>query len=267
MSEATRIIIWTILGSLMTIIIFLGFIRHLLKLYIKKYNEFETALNLKTLEKEKSILSTRIDVQEETIQKISKELHDNVNQILTLAKLNLNNIFFASKDQEAIDLTKELITNAINELSNMSSCLSSQSILDNGLLRTLEFEAERLGKISNTKIIVNRMISDNLIPYEEQLNLYRIFQEAIRNSIVHGNANEIVVSFFTCENCTYNLEISDNGIGFDLFEKKPNLDLHKHQGIKNMKRRSSIINSKFLIQSSINSGTKINVIKPLSPIN
>lgn len=53
MSDSTEIIIWTIIGSLITIIIFLGFIRHLLRLYTKKYNEFETTLNLKTLEKEK----------------------------------------------------------------------------------------------------------------------------------------------------------------------------------------------------------------------
>lgn len=46
----------------------------------------------------------------------------------------------------------------------MSSSLSSQSIIDNGLIRTLEFEAERLQKISNIKIRVNQKMADNLIP-------------------------------------------------------------------------------------------------------
>lgn len=147
----------------------------------------------------------------------------------------------------------------------MSSSLSSQSIIDNGLIRTLEFEAERLQKISNIKIRVNQKMADNLIPSEEQLNLYRIFQEAIRNSIIHGKASEIFVNFFNDEKCIYNLEISDNGLGFEINEKKQNPEINKHQGLKNMVRRASTINAEFLIESSINNGTRINIIKHYCP--
>lgn len=261
MQNTLNILEWTIFGSLSTIIIFLVFIRYILNLYTRKHREFEAEINLKNLEKESSILKTRIDVHEETIQKISKELHDNVNQILTLAKLNLNNIDPNKKEVGKIEISKDLITNAINELSNLSSSLSSQSIKDIGLTRTLEIERERIMQISRTNLILHIDFNRAHTNEEEELILFRIFQEATRNSIIHGKASTITVIISQKSYSDLYFEISDNGTGFLLNDYNNSEYQNKHQGIKNMKRRSSIINADFILESSPQKGTKIIIRK------
>lgn len=264
MDNSIDIIAWTIIGSLATIIIFLFFIKYIISLYSKKHNEFETAIYLKNLEKERSILSTRIEVQEETIQKISKELHDNINQLLTLAKLTLNNIR-EDNQYEKIDLSKELITNAINEITNMSNSLSSQSIHDLGILRTIELESDRIMKINDTKITIHSEFDPSNLVEEEQLILYRIFQESIRNALTHGNAKNINIAFSRHFDTGYKFEITDDGSGFESSALQDLEEEIGHQGLKNIKKRAAIINAEFEILSEIGKGSILRVIKLSHP--
>ncbi len=260
MSDKTsEILFWTILGSLSTILIFILFINHIISLYNKKNIEFNTQLQLRKLESEKQILKTTIDVQEETMQKISKELHDNVNQILTLAKLNLNNLQL-TKEYGKIGISNELISNAINELTNLSSSLSSQSINDYGLFRTIEMECERIMKITETIITFQERCPLTSINHEDQLVLYRIFQETVRNSITHGKATEIAIKITDNLTTLFRLEISDNGYGFKIPTEENNIPF-RNQGIKNMKKRASTINANFHLESKQKCGTKIIIEK------
>ena len=264
--KSSEILIWTIVGSLATILSFIAFINHIISLYNKKSIEFNHQLQLRNFEKEKEILKTRIDVQEETIQKISKELHDNVNQILTLAKLNLNNVSGSIIDIEKLTLSRDLITNAINELSNLSNSLSSQMVKDLGLVRTLEIESSRIKTINNTQIIIENALEHNNINEEDQIILYRIFQEATRNSVVHGRAKNILIKIFQSSDYDLIFEIQDDGTGFNVNEKNATDQSKKinSQGLKNMQRRASILNGEFVIESSFNHGTKITIRKKKS---
>jgi len=260
--KISEVLFWTILSSLLTILPFILFINYIITLYNKKNIEFNTQLQLRNLEKEKALLKTRIDVQEETIQKISKELHDNVNQILTLAKLNLNDINNDFKS-EKINVSKDLITNAINELSNLSNSLSSQQIKDLGLIRSLEIECERIMKIKNIKLLLECNILINKIDTEDQIILYRIFQEGTRNSIIHGQASSINIKLLQNDHFEFVFEISDNGVGFNLHDPEfvEKYKIGSNQGLKNIQRRASILNADFTIESNINVGTKISIRK------
>lgn len=256
-----EVLIWTILGSLATFLAFIFFIHYILRLFNKKSIEFNTQLKLKNLEKEKELLKTRIDVQEETIQKISKELHDNIIQILTLSKLNLSNLTADSPISTKIEITRDLIGKAVNEIANISRSLSSEAIFDLGLLRSLELEKERLFIISNIQVDVNAIFDQSLSNAEEQLILYRIIQESIRNSIIHGKATSIRIDL---SNPAGQLElvIADNGIGFNpdsVFSTRSN----KHQGLKNIIKRATIINASCSIESEPGSGVTIKIKRPV----
>ena len=257
------VLIWTIIGSLATIIFFIFFINYIIILYNKKNIEFNTLIQLRNLEKEKELLKTRVEVQEETIQKISKELHDNVNQILTLAKLNLNNISAQIIDNTKLILSRDLITNAINELSNLSNSLSSQMVKDIGLVRTIEIESARIMTINKTRIILENSLQISNISEDDQLTLYRIFQEATRNAILHGNAKNIIITLYKSADYDFIFEIQDDGNGFETNENKIDIESKKtnSQGLNNMRRRTSMINGEFHLQSTINHGTKITIKK------
>ncbi|KYP14678.1 ATP-binding protein [Flavihumibacter sp. CACIAM 22H1] len=257
--KTSEIFIWTIIGSLTTIIAFIIFLNHILRLYNKKSIEFNTQLKLRSLEKEKELLKTRIDVQEETIQKISKELHDNVSQLLTLSKLNLSNQKFDSNIENKIRISKELISNAINELANISRTLSSETLNDLGLVRALEAEKERVYEINKTTINIHTKFDPIELSNEEQLILYRIFQEAISNSIIHGKASQIDVQLIYCMN-SLSFSIRDNGKGFEIEESLHGTQ-NKHHGLKNIMKRAKLINAKCNIASTKGTGTVIEIVR------
>lgn len=263
MEDAFKIIRWTIGGSLAAIVGILFIIRYLVLLYNKRNAEFTVAMKLSVVEKERALLEAKIEAQEETIQQISKELHDNVNQILTLAKLNLNKIESSVQIEEKIQMSKELLTKAIYELSHLSKSLSSQSIKDFGLLRTLEFEAENIKIVSNTIVTLDASPDLSILTEEEQLIVLRIFQESVRNSIMHGEASKIDVLFDLNDGNELKIVIKDNGRGFNYQEYTDDSNNATGQGLKNIIRRVNFMNARIEIVSSSSSGTELIIHKPV----
>src|ERR1700748_2596193 len=124
-------------------------------LYIYIYNKRKKKLieekeHLKsTFQKE--LLKTQIEVQEQTLTNVSREIHDNITQVLSFVKLNLGMIDGADqKTQEKIIENRELVAQTINDLRNLSKSMSFEHIAQLGLVRTLEKEVER---INNSGII------------------------------------------------------------------------------------------------------------------
>jgi len=82
------------------------------------------------------------------------------------------------------------------------------------------------------------------------MNIYRIVQEAIHNAIKYADAKQISVSI-SKKNNQYQIEITDNGIGFKITE------VSKGNGLANIKKRASDINGTIHVESEVNKGTRI----------
>src|SRR6266571_3941525 len=84
----------------------------ILKLYDKKSKEYVVDLDNIKLDHDKNILSTQIEIQEQTFENISREIHDNIGQKLSLIKLNLNTLsnHQPGTDLEKINCSKNLIS-------------------------------------------------------------------------------------------------------------------------------------------------------------
>lgn len=259
----STILLWTITGSIIILILFLIFIYYLIKIYNTKQLEFHSTIRLKQIENEKQILHARIEVQEETLQKISREIHDNVNQLLTLTKMHLNAITSTNSEENLskTELSKELITSAINELTNISRTLNADIINDFGISKSLESEAERVSRIEQVKIDVQVDPDLPIIRQEIQLNIYRIFQEATRNAITHGKANHVSASLSHI-NGILHYSIKDNGIGFDT-KKIINKGGHFHHGLNNIKKRVVLSKGELQIISHHNIGTNLIIKIPM----
>src|ERR1700737_2973926 len=94
----SEIIIFLLITS--AIILFLGgFIVTLIYLYQKKQLAYQQNLENMKLDHEKNLLKAQVEMQENTFENISREIHDNINLSLTLAKLNLNTISWDKKDK------------------------------------------------------------------------------------------------------------------------------------------------------------------------
>ncbi|ULQ52894.1 sensor histidine kinase [Flavihumibacter fluvii] len=257
----TIILILSIFSSIIILILLIVFIYKLLCLYNRKQIEFQNGIKILNLEKEKEILNTRIIVQEESFELIGREIHDNINQVLTLAKLNLNSVDYGniSDLKSKINNSSQFIGEAIKSLTSISKTLNSDLIKNIGLTKILLEEIKRINSIKPTIIDFeyNDEI-DNINP-EYQLIIFRISQEAFRNSIIHGQSKNIFLKVKLIKKILH-FEINDDGVGFNI-EILNNKKFS--QGLKNIQKRVSSINGNLTISSDIGKGTKITIAIPI----
>lgn len=248
-------VIFIIVGTL--IILFFVFFFYLLMIQLHKRRTLyqKELYNLK-VEYEQTIFNAKLEIQEQTFKNISQEIHDNIGQVLSLAKLNLN-VIPKNESSEKIDLTEKLLTKAINDLRDLSKSLSAEKIADTGLAIAMGQEmnvVEKVAKNIQTNFIYNH--EPVLISREQTIVVFRIIQELIQNIIKHANASKIKLQLLGSEQETTIL-LEDDGIGFDL-EK---LDETKIGiGLKNIKQRCKMIGAEFILNSEPGNGTFVKII-------
>lgn len=217
------------------------------------YKDLET---IKTTH-QNELLQSQLEIQEQTFQNISREIHDNIGQKLTLAKLQLNTLRPSDHSLVTnINSSVEMISQAISDLSDISRSLSSEIILSNGLIKALEFETSQLQKSGVYQISFAVTGNPVFMENNTELIIFRIVQEAISNVIKHAKASKI--SILLHYNSTYlSLCISDNGIGFI----SDNNTLGT--GLQNMRKRALQLFGNLTIDSQYGTGTKIIIDIPL----
>lgn len=253
-------IIIFILISTLLIILLIGFVTYIVYRYQQKQNSYNSDIqNLKSAH-ENEMLQSQVEIQEQTFENISREIHDNIGQKLTLAKLQLNtvNLNDSKNTSERLHDAVSLISEAINDLSDISRSMSSEIILNNGLIKALEFEVAQLNKSSLYRIAL--VVNGNPVFFDSQkeLVLFRIVQEALNNIMKHAAAREIQLSLNYWEN-NVEMQIQDDGKGF-----VNGSGALKGTGIANMKRRAELLNGQCSVFSNPGQGTQIKIEIPIN---
>jgi two-component system, NarL family, sensor kinase len=202
-----------------------------------------------------NILRTRIEEQENTMDQISKELHDNIKSVLGYIQMSMYKIAESSssiEEAKQIEKLNNTLGTVIDDLHNISHSLNSNFIKSIGLVETISKDLENIRM--NKNITYNIEINGNhltLTP-EKELHIYRIAQEAIQNAIKHAKATHIgVVIFF--DSGQFRLKITDNGVGFD----KNKIYEMKGLGFINMFQRARYVNGLLDVQPAPMKGTSI----------
>jgi signal transduction histidine kinase len=208
---------------------------------------------------EKQLLQTKLEIQEQTFNFISQEIHDNVGQVLSLAKVQLN-IMDHQQEMERSMLkdVKENISKALTELRDIAKSLSSERIQSFDLAQGLTDEVNRINRSGLIKATVNFTGPSRGFKDQTKLILFRLIQESLQNILKHAKATELCVNMHHEEQCSH-IIIKDNGVGFDVDEQ-----LNKNQGLglKNITGRAALIGGKASIQSAPARGTTISIIVP-----
>src|SRR5450432_3144896 len=125
---------------------------------------------------EKEILESKLEIQEQTLKNISQEIHDNIGQVLSLVKLNINTMNCAEPQtlQVKIDDSKYLITKAIQDLRDLSKSLNTDYVTDLGLIRSVECELELIQKTGSHKIQFNIEGEVYRLEKQQELIFFRI---------------------------------------------------------------------------------------------
>lgn len=202
-----------------------------------------------------AILNSRIEAQEEALGAISREIHDNIGQLLSSARLM---VAAAARNpqhtSEVLEQSTEVIGKAIEDLRMLSKSLNGQWLEQFNFIDNLKMEAARLQKAGAVHMTVNSE-GHVFIRSDRQLILLRLVQEAIQNSIKHGHASLIHIDI-TRAHDRYRIVVKDNGVGFDAEDTK------RHGfGFMTMKHRIGLMRGTLKIQSG-KGGTEVMIEVP-----
>ena len=230
---------------------------------ITEKREMERKLLTQELNRQKLIAQAVVEAQEKERSLIGKELHDNINQILSTAKLYLEVARTDDKERtNLIDMSTKGISDAINEIRTISRSLVPSSIGDLGLVESIQdlVESIKLTRKLNVEFYYHNGI-DDLITEQQKLMLFRITQEQVNNVIKHANASNLVIELIS-EDDTINIAITDNGQGFD----PDQLKFKKGVGLSNITSRAELFNGKVTIDTAPGKGCTLNIHVPISNI-
>lgn len=253
--EKTELIYLIAFGSI-TFIAFLVFIVVVMYRYYKRNSQYFQQIKDLEYQKAQTLLQSQLEIQDQTLQHISRELHDNLGQIASLIKINLNTIQLSdtAKAKQKIEDTKELIRRLITDLKGMSLRLNSDRITQFGFIKTLHAEIERLNKTDAFSASFETTGAALTLSPEKSIILYRMTQEIINNIIKHSEAKHIDVILNASENL-FTLVFKDDGVGFNVEEKLNS----GGAGLLNLQNRAKLINAQFTIQSTPGNGTVFSI--------
>ncbi len=163
---------------------------------------------------EHEILNVENEIKEETMRYISRELHDNVVQMLSLVKIQLNNLQQDATLASKITQPKEYLTAAIGDLRALSKTLNTDNILHEGLAKTIGFELKRIEKATALFIEWREQGEIYRLNAKQEIVVFRIFQELIQNILKHAHAKNIKV-LLEENDSFFKIEVEDDGVGFD----------------------------------------------------
>jgi signal transduction histidine kinase len=206
-------------------------------------------------------LESLVHGQEIERQRMSKELHDGIGQMLTAIRLQVATLT-SSNDSDFKENKKEvneMIDETISEVKRISNNLMPSAISDLGLLPALENLFSKIPKEIQVDVIYTDFLKQINFTKQQEIGVYRILQEAINNSLKYAKAVHISL-YIQIENIQFiQFRYEDNGIGFDL-----NKINQQGNGLINMKERAKMINADFSISSSENKGTLITLNIPIN---
>lgn len=218
--------------------------------------------DLRTLFSEQ-LLQSRLEMREQTLQHVSRELHDNIGQVASLVKINLNGIAMTASENvhQQISDTKDLVKQMMLDIKLLSTSLSGDRVTKAGLMASIQQECE---KINSTGLFKSQFTQhDHTPPIDDAktIILFRMTQELLNNAIKYSEAEQINVNV-QYEKNNLILSVIDNGKGFNLNEKL-SATAEMGNGLINLHQRASAINANIHFKSEPANGTTATIQMPL----
>jgi PAS domain S-box-containing protein len=208
------------------------------------------------------VLSRRlIEIQESERRHIARELHDEIGQVLTAIKINIQTSLRFTEMSEVIPQLNdsvELVENALSQVRNLSVDLRPSMLDDLGLLSALRWYVD---KQSQRTSINGKVIStvNKRYPAELEITCFRLTQEAITNIIKHSEATVFTVEIWE-ENDELHIRIIDNGKGFNVYSALKRALAGASLGILGMQERVELAGGRLNINSNLDKGTDIHAV-------
>jgi len=250
--DIITVIIYTFIAFLMMAVVLIVFY------YFSRKKIVEKEIEKKDLEisYQKDLVKTVILTQEEERKRIAQDLHDDISSKLNIVSLNSHLLTTPNlSEKEVMELTATIInlTSKVLENSRRIAHDLLPPVLEKfGLEAAIEELCVEFKSAKKLNIVFkNNIIFDNN-QQDRNLQIFRILQELMNNSLRHGKATQIRIEFHEKDGVR-NGFYTDNGKGFDLKDAKNKKGL----GMKNIESRVQILGGKLTFKSSENQGVNV----------
>ncbi len=236
----------------------------------KTRDELELRVRKRTAELEKAngllrlLPSKLIAAQEEERKRLAGELHDSVGQTLAALKFRIEHVYHhlkindPEKARQSIESLVPDLQRSIEETRAIYMGLRPKMLEELGIIATLKWYRENLLKLHpNRHIELAITVSEEEVPRDLIIAIFRIAQEALNNTAKHSRAEWVDLSLKK-EGGVLELSVCDDGVGMDLGYILKSMTA-RSLGLAGMKERAQLTGGKFSIRSAPNEGTSVKV--------
>ncbi len=199
-----------------------------------------------------------IHIQEEARRHLSRELHDEIGQRMTVVKMQLQALKYKADladSAKGIDETIEIVEHTLQQIRSISLDLHPSLLDDMGLVATLRWYLDKQAQWGNFETHFSTNLTERL-PAEVELVCFRVVQEAVTNVMRHAYANHVHVNLNETPQRVL-LTIQDDGIGFDVENALEHSAMGASLGLRGMEERVSLANGRLEIESTFGEGTTV----------
>jgi len=214
---------------------------------------------------QKIISSKIIENQEKEQNRIAKDVHDGIGQMLTGLKYNLESINSSDVEKTTIKIEhlKELTSNIIKGVRTATFNLTPPELSDHGVVPAISKLTKELSRLTGKEILLyNKTDFNKRLDSLVEINIYRIVQEAINNAIKYANSSHILVSISHSKNIL-SLVIDDDGAGFESSKVKKVRNADGGMGMTFMRERINYIGGRLFLNSELGKGTRVTLNIPI----
>ena len=223
---------------------------------------------LEEISQQKIISSKIIENQEKEQNRIAKDVHDGIGQMLTGLKYNLESINISDIEKTAskIEHLKALTTDIIKGVRTATFNLTPPELSDHGIVPAIIKLTKELGRLTGKDIVFfNKTDFSDRLDSLAEINIYRITQEAINNALKYADSTHILVSLSHSKNIL-SIVVDDNGKGFDPQNVKNFKNADGGMGMTFMKERIKYIDGRLFLSSEEGKGTRVTLNIPLKDV-
>lgn len=242
--------------ALVTAILFFSIVLYYV-LYRNYQIKQEKKLQQQRLEEQEKRAQAIIETEENERQRLARELHDGVGQLLSATRMNLASVTQENATQQ-INKSIAVLDDSIQEIRHISHNMVPDILQKMGLEKAVESFVHKIKSNQTELVFENAGYEENMLDDTSKLMLYRIIQECVNNAVKYADASKISI-LLTADERELTLMVEDNGKGFD----KNSLSEKSGIGMKNMELRTAFLHGKLNIDSSPNNGTTVIVDMPL----
>ncbi|MGB5975926.1 MAG: sensor histidine kinase, partial [Cyclobacteriaceae bacterium] len=201
--------------------------------------------------------------QETERKRIAQDLHDRLGSMLAVIKIHFNTVqdnlkTIEEENKRQYAKANTLLDEACEEVRHIAHDMSSGVLQKFGLVKALENLKSSINETGHLEVdVLAYGMDDERLDYKREINLYRIIQELVSNTLKHAEASEITIQLIR-KDTNLDIMVEDDGTGFD-----PDRPKRKGMGLINVKDRVKDLNGNIVIDSGKGSGTTVTINIPL----